>query len=73
MKRMKAICTATILALALSIPAFAGEISTPGVASPGEIGTPGASVAGEIGSAGVLGEISTPGLLNILWAVALTL
>ena len=30
MKMMKAICTATVLALTLSIPAFAGDISTPG-------------------------------------------
>jgi hypothetical protein len=30
MKTMKAICTATVLALTLSTPAFAGDIATPG-------------------------------------------
>ena len=31
MKMLKAICTATVLALALSVPVCAGEILTPGV------------------------------------------
>ena len=41
MKMIKAICTATVLALTLSIPAFAGDISTPGTALTGDISTPG--------------------------------
>jgi hypothetical protein len=41
MKMIKAICTATVLALTLSIPAFAGDISTPGTALSGDISTPG--------------------------------
>lgn len=41
MKMMKAICTATVLALTLSIPAFAGDISTPGMPLSGDISTPG--------------------------------
>ncbi len=40
MKKMKAFCTATVLALTLSVSAFAGDIATPG-AAPGDIGTPG--------------------------------
>jgi hypothetical protein len=42
MKTIKAICTATVLALTLSVSAFAGDISSPGALSPspGEIGTP---------------------------------
>ena len=40
MKTMKAVCTATVLALTLSVSAFAGDISTPGAANPG--GTSGA-------------------------------
>jgi PKD repeat protein len=35
MKTMKAICTATVLALTLSTPAFAGDIATPGKCSVG--------------------------------------
>jgi hypothetical protein len=42
MKTMKAICTATVLALTLSITAFAGDIGSPGAPKTGEINTPGA-------------------------------
>jgi len=42
MKTMKAVCTATVLALTLSVPTFAGDISSPGAPKTGEIGTPGA-------------------------------
>jgi hypothetical protein len=41
MKTIKAICTAAILVVALSVPAFAGDIASPGVAAPGDISTPG--------------------------------
>jgi hypothetical protein len=34
MKTLKAICTAAILAMALSMPAYAGEILSPGVTAP---------------------------------------
>ena len=39
MKKMKAFCTATVLALTLSVSAFAGDIATPG-AAPRDIGAP---------------------------------
>jgi hypothetical protein len=42
MKTMKAVCTATVLALTLSVSAFAGDIATPGCARTGDTGTPGA-------------------------------
>jgi hypothetical protein len=42
MKTMKAICTATVLALTLSVSAFAGDISSPGAPKTGETSTPGA-------------------------------
>lgn len=42
MKTMKAFCTATVLALTLSVSAFAGDIASPGSAKTGDIGTPGA-------------------------------
>jgi hypothetical protein len=35
MKTMKAVCATTVLALTLSVSAFAGDISSPGVALPG--------------------------------------
>jgi hypothetical protein len=41
MKKMKAFCTATVLALTLSVSAFAGDIASPGAAYPGGIGTSG--------------------------------
>jgi hypothetical protein len=40
MKTMKAVCTAIVLTLTLSVSAFAGDISTPGIAHSG--GTSGA-------------------------------
>jgi hypothetical protein len=39
MRKIKAICAAAILGLALSIPAYAGDIDSPGCATPGDIGT----------------------------------
>ena len=52
MKTLKVICMAMVLGLVLSVPAYAGDISTPGVTSgdpitpppptePGDISTPG--------------------------------
>ena len=40
MKKTKAFCTATVLALTLSVSVFAGDIATPGAAQPGDTGTP---------------------------------
>ena len=34
MKTFKAICTAAILALALTVPAYAGDVETPGKTAP---------------------------------------
>lgn len=66
MKTVKAISTATILALALCIPAFAGDIASPGLT--GNISTPGVTTSGNIGSPGVTssGDVSTPGFADIL-------
>jgi hypothetical protein len=46
MKTMKAICTATVLSLTLSVSAFAGDISSPGAPFTVEIGRPGAVSTG---------------------------
>jgi len=76
MKALKAICTATVLALALSVPTYAGDILTPGVVNPPP--PPGTSVVtepalGEISTYGVestsLGVAETPGLIDLLWAI----
>jgi hypothetical protein len=69
MKKMKAICTAVILALALSVPVYAGDINSPGVAAPGETQPP-PGVLGDISSPGVTGDIHTPGLWDFLLAIA---
>jgi hypothetical protein len=70
MKTMKAICTATILALVLTVPAYAGDISTPGVSCEGEIGCPGTTAPGDVASQStLLGDIGSPGLMDILWTV----
>lgn len=71
MKTMKAICTAAILALVLTVPAYAGDISTPGVTcTAGEIGCPGATVSGDVETPGITaGDISSPGFLNIILTV----
>jgi hypothetical protein len=37
MKTLKVICTAMVLALVLSVPAYAGDISTPGITTPGPV------------------------------------
>ncbi|HEX9630237.1 MAG TPA: hypothetical protein VF961_09470 [Pyrinomonadaceae bacterium] len=40
MKKIKAFCAVTVLALTLSVSVFAGDIASPGAAQPGDIGTP---------------------------------
>ena len=71
MKAFKAICSATVLALALSVPTYAGDILTPGVISPPP--PPPSCTSGVTEPA--LGEISTygvessPGLIDLLWAI----
>ena len=70
MKTMRAICMAAILALALTVPAYAGDISTPGLTCvAGEIGCPGAEGSGEGQTPGITGEINTPGFMDIIWTV----
>jgi hypothetical protein len=34
MKALKALCTVAVLALSLSVPTYAGEVSTPGLNAP---------------------------------------
>ena len=72
MKTLKAICTAALLALALGVPAHAGDMHTPGSPSPAP-GIPAVTepAPGEINSAGVAptGEVEIPGLAELLLAI----
>jgi hypothetical protein len=63
MKTLKAICAASILALALGVPVSAGDIGSPGCPTPvpGDIHTPGTATAAP-------GEIGSPGFTDLLWA-----
>jgi hypothetical protein len=82
MKKLLRICAGLILVLALSLPAFAGEIPTPpagpqespGITgpqeSPGLTGEmPGAGVAGEMPTVGFTGDIGFPDLLAALFSL----
>ena len=68
MKPVKAICTAAIVALALSVPAYAGEISSPGSPSPAPTPTVTSSAAGDISSPAIAS--TAPGDVGFPPAVA---
>lgn len=74
MKTIKAICAATLLALSLSLPAYAGDSHSPGspspippvelpITTPENPGSPGVI-------AGVDGDISVLSITDIVWALA---
>lgn len=65
MRTVKSICTATILVLALSLPALAGDISSPGVTAPEPTPTP----EEEAGTTTVTGDISSPGVMEIIISI----
>ena len=57
MKTAKAICASLVLALALSVPAYAGDVLTPGATSP----DPGTPVVTTPAPAGINSDVeSTP-------------
>ena len=72
MKHLRRICGGFFLVLALSIPAFAGEIpstDSPAPSVAGDIHTtdrPAPGVAGEISCPGIAGVIGSPGINLIL-------
>jgi hypothetical protein len=71
MKAFKAICTATVFALALSVPTYAGDILTPGFnGPPPPPPPPSASVVTEpaLAEVSTYGVESTPELIDLLWA-----
>jgi hypothetical protein len=72
MKTLKAICTATILALALSVPAYAGDVETPGKTSPGTGGTSTQELTPEATDEALAAEDydSSSALVDIIWTLA---
>lgn len=62
MKTLQRFCATAVLTLALTLSAFAGDMSAPGVVNPPP--PPPASTTGEIGFPGatVMGEMSAPGV-----------
>ena len=79
MKTLKAICTAAILALALSVSAYGGDMSTPGSPAPAptptQVSTPGVAPtnSGDIQTPGEAstapGDFGMPGFADILLAL----
>jgi hypothetical protein len=59
MRTLKMICTAMVLALALSVPAYAGDISTPGMTAEGPVTTSEPTEPGDIGSPDVTSSTSS--------------
>lgn len=79
MKTLKALCTAAILALALSVPAYAGDgdLGSPGYTPPPPplnitVPTATSSTPGDMGTptSSALADL-TPGFADILWVLAL--
>ena len=54
MNSLRRICSVLALVFLLSVPVFAGDISTPGRTKPGDVGTPGLTVYEP-------GDVYTPG------------
>lgn len=73
MKILKAMCTAAILALALSVPAYAGQIETPGYTPPPPP-PPESNITVDISvpmaTSFDLRDTSSPGFMDLLWALA---
>ncbi|HEX9424358.1 MAG TPA: hypothetical protein VF899_14040 [Pyrinomonadaceae bacterium] len=72
MKTLKAICTAGILALALSIPASAGDVQTPGSPCPGtsSIGTPDLTSEETDVTTATESDTSFAAFADVIWALA---
>ncbi len=76
MKTFKTICTAAILALALSVPASAGDVYTPGYTEPPPPPPPvNMTVETNMPTAtsSDLGDINTPDFADILWVLVATI
>jgi hypothetical protein len=73
MKTLKAICTAAILALVLSVPTHAGDVLVPGYTEPPPPPPAESSIMVDTNvstETSAPGDISTPGFADILWLLA---
>ncbi|MDQ2920262.1 MAG: hypothetical protein M3R52_01410 [Acidobacteriota bacterium] len=74
MKTLKAICTAAILALTLSVSAYGGEVSTPGYTEPPPPPPPQLTTtvapSGLMATSSELDDINSPSFADILWVLA---
>jgi hypothetical protein len=61
MKNFRRLFVAVLLTAVFAVPAWAGDISSPGAPAPGDVHTPGAPTA--------FGDISTPGFVAIMLAL----
>lgn len=70
MKTIKAICTAAILVLAVTLPVFAGDIGTPGANAPAPE-VPGAPIPGssELPGTAPQGDVDAAEWLALLWSL----
>jgi hypothetical protein len=66
MKTLKVICTSMVLSLVLSVPAYAGDISTPGVTSTGSITTPQPIEPGDISTPGLTTQLDSADFFEFL-------
>lgn len=66
MKTLKAICMTAILAMALSVPANAGDVYTPGFTTPPPPPPPTAPTA----TSTSLSDTSTESFVDLLWVLA---
>ena len=85
MKNFRRLCFAIVLTAAFTVPALAGIIHTPGPSEPGDVHVPGAPSPGDMNSPPTAsgptqgaddaapGDILTPGLDAILFAVQIAL
>jgi hypothetical protein len=74
MKTLKAICTAMVLSLALSLPVFAGEMLTPSITNPVPdkpvvTQPPLGEGSSSSGAPTVSGAAEMPGLADLLMAI----
>jgi hypothetical protein len=76
MKTLRKICTTAILALALGVPVYAGQIETPGYTGPPPPPPPPdeLNITLELGDPTApsfdLGDTSSPSFADLLWALA---
>jgi hypothetical protein len=69
MKTLKAICMTAILAMALSVPANAGDVYTPGFTPPPPPPPP-SNTAGPTATSTNLSDTSTESFVDLLWVLA---